>query len=239
MPLAASTHLSHPGSQAPVQAVSSKFDTLQSTTPTETSWYLVRLTNESLSFSQDRASILSEFSHTSQSLVMFLLGRTNQLHDTRDLSPYMRWLENIKMAMVFVKHNLHPRHLTLSTLPLQYFATGCPCERYFKPAHICDILSRMGFLCLTPHIPRPYCYAFHVLDATTAVAHMRDISSASYSASHRRAIPPLGRPYMRYFEPHGLLAFDVPHSPVVVRVPDPAMARHLLQECICLEWSQL
>ncbi|KAI5980583.1 hypothetical protein EDD15DRAFT_2524568 [Pisolithus albus] len=152
MPLAASAHLSHPGSQAPVQAVSSKFDTLQSTTPTET-------------------------------------RRTNQLHDTRDLSPYMRWLENIKMAMVFVKHNLHPRHLTLPTLPLQYFATGCPCERYFKRLPTREIFR--------------------------------------------------GRPYMRYFEPHGLLAFDVPHSPVVVRVPDPAMARHLLQECICLEWSQL
>ncbi|KAI5981583.1 hypothetical protein EDD15DRAFT_2203836 [Pisolithus albus] len=49
----------------------------QSPTPTGTSWYLVRL-KESLSFS-----------HTSQDIIMFLLGWTDWLYDMCNMSPNM------------------------------------------------------------------------------------------------------------------------------------------------------
>ncbi|KAI5994416.1 hypothetical protein EDD15DRAFT_2196036 [Pisolithus albus] len=137
---------------------------LQSPTLTERSWYLV---------------ILSEFSHTSQGLVVFLLGRTDQLHDMWDLSPYMRWLENMKLweTRIFPLAGL----LTLFP-PLQEILQVLPASLI-----VCKIPSQEG------RYARRLAFPTLLLDA------------------HARASP-----HTQYFEPHGVLMFDTPHSPVVL-----------------------
>ncbi|KAI5984961.1 hypothetical protein EDD15DRAFT_2200935 [Pisolithus albus] len=178
MPLAASAHLSHPGSQAPVQAVSSKFDTLQSTTPTETSWYLIG----------DSLGVLAYVSKSSRVSV-------------RKDQPALRYVGFESLYALAREHKVL-RHW----MPMQEIFPAAWASRVWRPTF--PGRTAMHFMYWTPLQRLPTREIFR------------------------------GCPYMQYFEPHGLLVFDVPHFLVVVRVLDPAMA-WLPQECICLEWSQL
>ncbi|KAI6004609.1 hypothetical protein EDD15DRAFT_2191444 [Pisolithus albus] len=144
-------------SQAPVQAVSSKFNTLQSPTPTESSWYLVG-SNESLSSLQDK--LFSQGSHNVKLDKSVLQRHIDVMEAEVVVSTWTQWhshLNTMRWCCNHVRvwgqiwcgkygfehegeygrdlHELHklcPRHFTF--LPCHY-------STLLLDAHVKDILS--------------------------------------------------------------------------------------------------
>ncbi|KAI6006771.1 hypothetical protein EDD15DRAFT_2190469 [Pisolithus albus] len=157
---------------APVQAVSSNFDTLQSPTPTESSWYLVG-SNESLSSSQDK--LFSRGSHNMKLDKSVVQRRIDMMVAEVVVSMWTQWHSHPNtMQWWFCTGVMWPQDLATLTFSrnhvrvwgqiwcgkygFEHEGESRPHVRYFEPH---------GVLVVDAHILWSHCYAFHVPDPTT------------------------------------------------------------------------
>ncbi|KAI5994783.1 hypothetical protein EDD15DRAFT_761522 [Pisolithus albus] len=186
---------------------------LQSPTPTETSWYLVRL-NKSSPFSQDRLfsqgshSLYALFSHSRiQVWGQIRRGKYGFEHeDSHDLRGVLHQTTHVTLSQVVGNPNISTGRFTDS---LSATARGPA-----RPTHCVQNSFSRRLLRIVPALdashPLPRCQM--------PTQEVRNIVAfgASYSPPHCYVIPPVARPHTQYFEPHRVLVFDAPHPRVVL-----------------------